>query len=62
MTKEIFQIMLRIFIGVTFLALSQMESEDQAAEIAVYCEMVDTGSWPAYRNDVECTNNKQVSK
>lgn len=37
-----------------FAAASHMDFNDQQVEQARYCEMVESGTWPAYRDDDPC--------
>ena len=46
-----------IFLGLLLLAmgwLGNADAKDEQRQQAHYCEMVESGAWPAYRGTEEC--------
>ena len=39
---------------ILFLAVSKMDAQDEAQEQAYYCEMVNSGDWPNFK-EINCT-------
>lgn len=35
--------------------VGQMDYEDEVSQEAHYCDMVEAGNWPAYRDDIVCS-------
>lgn len=35
--------------------VGQMDYEDAVNQEAHYCDMVEAGHWPAYRDDIDCS-------
>ena len=35
--------------------VGQMDYEDAVTQEAHYCDMVEAGKWPAYRDDIVCS-------
>ena len=38
-----------------FCLVGQMDYEDAVNQEARYCDMVEAGNWPAYRDDIVCS-------
>lgn len=38
-----------------FCIVGQMDYEDAVNQEAHYCDMVEAGNWPAYRDDIVCS-------
>ena len=42
-----------IVVSVVFLIVGSLDYEDEASEMIHYCEMVESGAWPNYK-DLDC--------
>ena len=55
MKKARIKILAVIAVVALFGLVSQMDYEDAVSHGAHYCAMVESGVWPAYRDDIFCS-------
>tara|TARA_R110002020_G_scaffold303762_2_gene519216 strand:+ start:386 stop:565 length:180 start_codon:yes stop_codon:yes gene_type:complete len=52
--NQIYTLLVLTFFFLIFGFSGRQDLEDEQNEALHYCEMVELGAWPAYRNDVDC--------
>lgn len=48
--------------AVLLAAVGTMDATAEQQQIDRYCDMVEQGNWPAYRDDVACASQEKVNE